>query len=404
MFTHVHFSSDIINIRRNSALMTHKERYLTAINHEEPDRVPIYAGLDAKFVEKITEKKFASAKSYIGGGVPVSKEGSMSDYEVLEWNQILSNEAVRKLGLDVFRVSDYWLWPKNYKPRYIDKYTFVDWWGKVYQLLPKVGTNYWIDGILKNEEDLDEFVPPDPDEINYDLIDFVIKDAKKGDYPVIGTIHLAGMFPYLMMGGIDRFSINLYTKYRFVEKVVKMVADIQTEIAVNMLDRGVDIIAETDDIAGMNGPFWSPKIMKDLIWPPIKNMVEICHRKDVPYLKHTDGDLMSFLEEFIDYCGFDGINPIEPQCMDMGEVKRQFGKRVYIRGNVDITWIIPYGTEADVRADVRRAIDQGAKGGGFILSESNSFHPHCKFENILTYVDEAKKYGIYPCGKIEAES
>jgi uroporphyrinogen decarboxylase len=383
--------------------MTPKERYMAAIRHEEPDRVPIYAGLDAKFVELITGKRHASAKSYIGGGVPVAKEVSMSDYEVLEWNQRLSHEATRKLGTDVFSVSDYWLWPEGYTPKYIDKHTFIDWWGKVYRLLPKVGTNYWIDGILKTEEDLDDFVPPDPDNFNYDLVDFAVKDAKDGDYPVIGGIHLAGMFPYLMMGGIDNFSINLYMNRRFTEKVVKMVADVQTEIAANMLDRGVDIIAETDDIAGASGPFWSPKVMKELIWPPIKKVVDMCHRRGVPYLKHTDGSIMSFLKEFVDYCGFDGINPIEPQCMDMGEVKRLYGERLYIRGNVDITWVIPFGSEADVRADVRRAIDQGAKGGGFILSESNSFHPNCKFENILTYVDEAKKYGVYPCGKVEAE-
>ena len=143
--------------------MTPKERYFAAIRHEEPARVPIYA------------------KSYIGGGVPVAKDASMTDYDVLEWNQKLGNDAVRKLGSDVFKVSDYWLWPEGYKPRYIDKNTFIDWWGKVYRLLPKVGTNYWIDGILKTEEDLDEFVPPDPDEMNYDLVDFTVKDAKDGD-------------------------------------------------------------------------------------------------------------------------------------------------------------------------------------------------------------------------------
>ncbi len=384
-------------------MMTPKERYLAAINHEEPDRVPIYAGLDAKFVEILTGKKHASAKSYIGGGVPVSKEVSKTDYEVLEWNQQLGNDAVRKLGSDVFRVSDYWLWPEGYKPEYLDKYTFVDWWGKVYRLLPKVGTNYWIDGILKSEGDLEKFVPPDPDEINYDLVDFVVKDAQNGDYPVIGGIHLAGMFPYLMMGGLDKFSINLHIKPEFTKKVVDMVADIQIKIATNMLDRGVDIIAETDDIAGMSGPFWPPKTMREIIWPPIKKMVEICKKRGVPYCKHTDGNIMPVLKEMVDYCGFQGINPIEPQSMDMGDVKRKYGNQLYIRGNVDITWVIPYGSESDVRTDVRRSIDQGAKGGGYIISESNSFHPNCKFENILTYVNEAKKYGIYPCGKVEAE-
>lgn len=384
-------------------MMTHKERYLTAIRHEIPDRVPVSAGLDAKFKERLTGRKHAQAKSYIGGGVPISKDTVMTDYEVLEWNQQIANDAARKLGTDAFVVSDYWLWPKGYEPRYLDKYTFVDWWGKVYQLEPKVGINYWVDGIIKTEEDLDTFTPPDPDEINYDLIDFVVKDAKNGDYPVIGAIHLAGMFPYLMMGGIDKFSINLYAKPRFVEKVLNMVTDVQTKIAQRMLERGVDVISESDDIAGIDGPFWPPRLMKQYLWPPIQHVVEMAHRKGVAYTKHSDGNLMPILEEFIEFCGFDGINPIEPQCMDLAEVKRRFGRRVYIKGNVDITWVIPYGTEDDVRLDVRRAIDQGAKGGGFILAESNSFHPHCKFENILTYVDEAHKYGVYPCGKVEAE-
>ncbi|MCD6529464.1 hypothetical protein J7L06_09135, partial [Candidatus Bathyarchaeota archaeon] len=86
------------------------------------------------------------------------------------------------------------------------------------------------------------------------------------------------------------------------------------------------------------------------------------------------------------------------------EVKRRYGRRIALQGNVDCTWVLPYGTEEDVRRDVRRAIDQGAKGGGFILAESNSMHPNVKFENILIYVDEGKKYGRYPCGKVEAES
>ncbi|NIU83173.1 MAG: hypothetical protein GWN17_05410, partial [Candidatus Korarchaeota archaeon] len=118
--------------------------------------------------------------------------------------------------------------------------------------------------------DLDNFSPPDPEEINYDIVDFAVKDAKKGDYPVIGSIHLAGMFPYLMMGGLDKFSINLYTQPKFVEKLTRLVGDTQIKIAKNILDRGVDIIAETDDISGSDGPFWPPNIMKKYIWPATK--------------------------------------------------------------------------------------------------------------------------------------
>ena len=384
-------------------MMTPKERVLAAIRHEEPDRVPITAGLDIKFQEILTGRKHMPVKSYVGGGIAVTKETKKSDYEALLYNQKLKNDATRKLGTDDFRVSDYWLWPKGYEPKYLDKYTFVDWWGKVYRLEPKVNTNYWIDGIIKTEEDLDKFTPPDPDEINYDLVDFVVKDAGE-EYPVFGCIHLAGMFPYLMMGGIDKFSIALYLNPRFAEKVIKMVADVQIKIAKNMIDRGVDIIYESDDIAGKDGPFFPLRIYKKYIWPPIKKVVDMCHKRDIPYVKHSDGDLMPILDEFIKFCGFDVLNPIEPQVMDLGEVKRRYGRRIALQGNVDCTWVLPYGTEEDVRRDVRRAIDQGAKGGGFILAESNSMHPNVKFENILIYVDEGKKYGRYPCGKVEAES
>lgn len=130
-------------------MITPKERVLAAIRHGEPDRVPITAGLDIRFQEMLTGRKHMPVKSYVGGGIAVTKQTKKSDYEALLYNQKLKNDATRKLGTDEFRVSDYWLWPKDYEPRYLDKYTFVDWWGKVYRLEPKVNTNYWIDGIIK---------------------------------------------------------------------------------------------------------------------------------------------------------------------------------------------------------------------------------------------------------------
>jgi uroporphyrinogen decarboxylase len=384
-------------------MMTPKERYLTAIrNEEEPDRVPISNASTAKLRENITGRKYAATKKTIQH-VEAGIETKMSDYEALKWNAKLNNDAARKLGTDVFHISDYSLAPKDYEPRYIDKHTFVDWWGKIYRREPKLGLNFWIDGILKNEEDLDKFVPPNPEEINYDIVDFVVKDAKDGDYPVQGRIHLAGMFPYLAMGGIDKFCINLYANPSFVEKVCKMFAKVETKIAKNMIDRGVDIIRESDDFAGSDGPWYPLKTYEKYIFPPIKNMVKICHKHDIPYLKHSDGNIMPILDDLMDFCGIDVIDPIDPLCMNLVEVKKRFGKRICISGTTENTWTVPYGTEEDARKEVRRIIDQGAKGGGFIAGLSNDLPPNCEFEKLLAMIDEAKKYGKYPCGKVEAE-
>jgi len=111
-------------------------------------------------------------------------------------------------------------------------------------------------------------------------------------------------------------------------------------------------------------------------------------------MKHTDGDVYPILDELVNF-GIDGLHPMEPGVMDIGKVKELYGERIFLRGNVDCVHILPYGTEDKVRADVRRCIDAGAKGGGFILSDSNSLHSNVKTENIKIMVDEARRYGRY---------
>jgi uroporphyrinogen decarboxylase len=376
--------------------MTHKERFFTAIHHEEPDLVPVSAGLDMKFVELLTGKKAAKEMgAHHGGGLEEGRTVSPLEFhEANLENQRLRFEAIQRLGTDLYSVSDYNIYPKDYVPKMLDDRTYVDFWGKIYRLAPEVNTNYWIDGVIKSEEDLDKFVPPDPEEMNYDIVDLAVKLA--GDqYPVVGGIHLAGMFPYLIRGGLDKYCRDLYLNPRFARRLTKMVGDVQLKIAINVIDRGVDAISESDDIAGKDGPFYRLPIFKELIFPYIEEMVRICHRHGITYLKHSDGNLYPILDALV-ALGIDGINPIEPQVMDIADVKKRYGQKVYIQGNVDCTWILPFGTEEDVRRDVRRCIDAAAEGGGFVLSESNSMHPNVKFENILFYVDEARKYGRYP--------
>jgi uroporphyrinogen decarboxylase len=82
--------------------------------------------------------------------------------------------------------------------------------------------------------------------------------------------------------------------------------------------------------------------------------------------------------------------------MDLKDVKERYGSRICILGNVDCRYVLPFGTEEDVRRDVHRCIDAAAKGGGYVLASSNSLHANCKVENIYTMIDEARKYGKYP--------
>ena len=83
----------------------------------------------------------------------------------------------------------------------------------------------------------------------------------------------------------------------------------------------------------------------------------------------------------------------------MKDVKERYGSKICILGNVDCRRVLPFGTEEEVRRDVRRCIDAAANGGGYILASSNSLHANCKVENIYTMIDEARKYGRYPLSR-----
>ncbi len=383
----------------SSAMMTHKERFMTAVHLEEPDIVPIDASfIDPIHVEAITGKQTYGAGSGGGGGGVVAERRGEEDLNAMMMHrQKLENEAKRKLELDAFSVSDYNVFPEGYRPRFISQDTYVDHFARVYRIRPDSRTTWWIDGQIKSPEDLDSWEFPDPDEINYDIVDLTVEEA--GDeYPVVIWIHGSMMFPYLMRGGIDKLVLDIYRKPDFAKKLIKTVADLNLEITRRMLNRGGDLVAESDDIADVKSPFFPPKIFKEFFFPHLKRLIDECHRRNLPYMKHSDGNLYPILDDLIDL-GVNGLHPIEPGVMDLADVKKHYGKRIFLRGNVDITHVLPYGTEEDVRRDVRRCIDAAAESGGFILADSNSLHSNVKTENILTMIDEGRKYGRYPIRK-----
>jgi uroporphyrinogen decarboxylase len=110
---------------------------------------------------------------------------------------------------------------------------------------------------------------------------------------------------------------------------------------------------------------------------------------------HGDGNMWPFMEDIIEM-GFEGFNPIQPQCMDIAEVKRSFGDRICLVGNIDCRDLLCYGTEAEVERVVKETIDIAARGGGYMLHSSNSLHHDVRPENYVAMVRAGQKYGLYP--------
>ena len=93
--------------------------------------------------------------------------------------------------------------------------------------------------------------------------------------------------------------------------------------------------------------------------------------------------------------GFDGVHPIQPQCMDIGKAKEYLKNRAYIIGNIDCQELLPNGTPDEVDRVVKDTIEIASPGGGYIISSSNSMHPRVKPENYISMIQAVHKYGRY---------
>ena len=112
---------------------------------------------------------------------------------------------------------------------------------------------------------------------------------------------------------------------------------------------------------------------------------------------HSDGDITDVLDDLV-AVGIDGINPLETSAgMDLGAVKKRYGRDLVLVGNVDSARVLPFGSQEDVEVEVRRCIREAAAGGGFFLDTGAAeIMPGIPVENVLSMFAAVREHGQYP--------
>lgn len=361
--------------------MNGKERILTALERGRPDTVPIWEmayneasiiGIARHFVpdEQLPEPKLNM---------------DMTDTERFGLLNALIT-FVRELDLDgVTAVS---LAPRER----IDKEHIRDGQGVVYHL-STVGEPYPVDGPLSDPANLSGFSMRAPQET-----DFLMLDLLRATFPDKAiAYHMPATFKlsWTLRGSMERLLMDYILNPQLVHDLARMVTDHCFGVIDIAIRKGADFIACEGDLAHNPGPLMSPRHYDTFIRPYHEEICSHVHRQGGKIVKHSDGNLTPLIPGLLD-AGFDGIHPIQPQCMDIGETKRRFGSRACILGNIDCSYLLVFGTPEEVKRSVRETIAAAAPGGGYIISSSNSIHPGCKPENYLAMVEAARAYGRYP--------
>ncbi len=157
----------------------------------------------------------------------------------------------------------------------------------------------------------------------------------------------------------------------------------------------VGAICLQDDIAYTNGLMVSLPMLRRIFFPWLTTAVERVHRAGRPVFLHSDGDVLQAIPDLL-RCGIDGLHPIEPKCMDIAAVKRQYGDRLALLGNLDLGYTMTRGTPAEVRQAVRELMRDVAPGGGYLLGSANSITNYVPLENFRAMLAAGREFGRYP--------
>lgn len=277
-----------------------------------------------------------------------------------------------------------------------DKQFFRDEWGIVVRLEENVMPSP-VGHPVRSEADFEKLVPPDPRD-PFRLAKHAKAVARyKREKPVVLGMTDAFSIPWKLRG-MENFVVDLIENPEFAKRLIATVVDYNRRLVEQAAAVGVDIVRFTDDYGSTTGPFMSPAMWIEFIQPGLRELVDVAHGLGMKVVKHSCGNLRGLVEPILD-SGVDALHPIQPfPGQSLSVFKERYGRRVCLIGNVDCIEVLTTGTRETVFADVRRCIDEGAAGGGYMLASSNAFHSGTRSELLAAMVEATRTYGQYRRG------
>jgi uroporphyrinogen decarboxylase len=373
--------------------MTSRERVQVALNHQEPDRVPLDLGGG---VTSLLVDTYENLKTYLD-----VKDKTRLGSRV--WQYVFVDEPVlERLGIDTRYVVE--KGPKYPKDKEISGDTFVDEWGVVRK---KIGYYYdIIEHPLKEAqiEDLEKYPWPDP--LDPGRTEGILEEAEnlhqRTDYAIIGRCSASIFEQSWYLRGYDQFLIDLITDKEFAHKLLRKLTDIKKIRMKNFLEkvgRYIDVIGVGDDLAIDRGPAISPALYREMVKPYQWELFNLAHSLTKAKLfYHSCGNVYALIEDLIEV-GVDILNPVQVSAGDMGDtarLKKQFGEHLCFWGAIDTQKVMPFGSVDEVRREVIRRIRDLAPEGGYVLAAVHNMCPDIPPENICAMFEAGKKYGHYP--------
>jgi uroporphyrinogen decarboxylase len=369
---------------------------MMALNHEEPDRVPLFIGT-------------SGATTVLGPGYPKLKEHLGVQAGECRWlSQPLQyvwmdEEVMRTLGSDGRPVMP---GPalSHHGMRSTDD-CIVDDWGCAWR--KRAGTQYFeiTDPPLRNAslDDLDRYPWPDllPASRFAGLADRcrAIQEAGFASVLLTGTTLFEQLY---MLRGVAECLMDLAADQDFFLALLGRIKELALPYLRELFRQAgayVDVVITGDDLGTQDSTLMSPPDYRRLIKPhQAEVLAAIRENTRAKIFFHSCGNVYALIDDLVDI-GVDLLNPVQvsaPDLADTARLKREFGKRLAFCGAIDTQRVMPYGTTEEVRGEVRRRIRDLAPGGGYVAAAVHCIQPDVPPANIVAMCDEVARAGCYP--------
>jgi uroporphyrinogen decarboxylase len=382
--------------------MTSRQRLLEALNHREPDRVPIdlggnqtgihkfayralleHLGIDddvtimdpvqqlAQPCEAVLQRLRVDTR-YVAAGAASGFDGEIvvRQRDGRRWHDLVDEFGVR------------WSMPDD-QPYYMD-----------------ISHHPLAEASIDDVRDYP--FPKGDDPARFEgLRDRALAIRKETPYAVVSGISGVVYEICWYMRGLEQWFMDMVTQPEFCEAVLDQTLKFWMDWFRLFLDEAadvVDVIMIGDDLAGQTGPLFRPDFYRQVVRPRHRKLVQyIRSRTDAKIWYHTCGACTEYIPDLLDN-GIDALNPVQisAEGMTPTDLKARFGDRlVFWGGAIDAQHVLPAASPDTIREHVRRNLEVWKPGGGYVFNNVHNIQAGVPPENVVALYDAAYEHGFY---------
>jgi len=192
--------------------------------------------------------------------------------------------------------------------------------------------------------------------------------------------------------GIENFLADLAGDPEYAQRMLDFIIHKNMVMLENIVHTpGIDGILLGSDWGSQRDLMMSPACWRQMIAPGEQKEYDLIHEAGVDVWVHSCGDIRKIFPDLSEM-GVNVLNPIQPECMDIYELKEKYGDKMTFWGGISTQKTLPYGTPEGGVEETRKVTDALSRNGGYIIAPSQEIQADVPFENLCALIDTAKSY------------